>query len=60
MLYCFADMATIDNELLKKKRYSNIDPLYTIEFLLNNINELENLKSFNDKIMLNLFKKYNV
>jgi len=60
MLYCFADMATIDNELLKKKRYSNIDPLYTIEYLLNNINELENLKSFNDKIMLNFFKKYNV
>jgi endonuclease I len=50
--YCFADKCNIDQELLRKKRTSNVDSLYTIDYLLNEIKKLENDKSEMKSLLL--------
>lgn len=45
--YSFSDMTDITNELLSKKRYSTIDPFYTIDYLVNKIDVLEKSNSKN-------------
>ena len=42
MLYCFSDLVNIDDELIDKKKTKEIDPLYSIDYLLNDIKKLEN------------------
>ena len=41
LIYAFSDMCNLDDNLLQKKRINIIDPLYSIDFLVNNIIELE-------------------
>lgn len=41
ILYTFSDMFDIDDTILNKKKHSFIDPLYSIDLLLNDINALE-------------------
>lgn len=50
--YCFADKYDIDQELLRKKRTSEVDPLYTIDYLLNEIKKLEHDKSEMKSLLL--------
>ena len=42
MLYCFSDLVKIDDDLINKKLTKEIDPLYSIDYLLNDIKKLEN------------------
>lgn len=42
ILYAFSDMFDINDNLLNKKKYSIINPLYSIDLLLNDIISLEN------------------
>jgi endonuclease I len=58
MIYCFSDMVTIDDQLLKKKRESIIDPLYHINYLMKQIQDLEDVQHKNDKIITSMIKKY--
>lgn len=58
LVYAFSDKLTIDNELMNKKRHSYIDPFYTIEFLLNEINALEKSHVDTQRI-LNKMMKHN-
>lgn len=41
MIYSFSDKVDVDEELLSKKRYSYIDPMYAVEYLIDEINRLE-------------------
>ena len=47
MLYAFSDMININDELLQKKKTTTIDPLFSIDYLIDKINILEN-----DKLIL--------
>lgn len=47
MLYAFSDMININDELLQKKKTTTIDPLFSIDYLIDKINTLEN-----DKLIL--------
>lgn len=51
LLYCFSDMTKIDKEILQKKRVNVIDPMYSIELLLSQIEELDNDKCSLQKII---------
>ena len=42
MLYCFSDLVKIDDDLIDKKKTKEIDPLYSINYLLDDIKKLEN------------------
>jgi hypothetical protein len=54
--YCFSDKFEVSDETIKKKRGSFIDPLYTIDYLINEINILEKQKITNDKMINKLSK----
>ena len=49
--YCFSDKIEITDEIISKKRESFIDPLYTIDYLIDEIKVLEKQKSMNDKLI---------
>jgi endonuclease I len=53
MMYSFSDKATIGDELLSKKRYSCINPMYTIDYLIDEVKRLE----INDKEYQSIIKK---
>ena len=57
ILYCFSDMYDINDTLLKKKRYSIISPLYSIEHLITEIKEFEKIQIKNDKLVKKILKK---
>lgn len=60
MIYAFSDMYDIDKDLLNNKKVSVIDPMYSIEILLKQINYLERenkLLSIQNKKMKNKIKK---
>lgn len=54
--YCFSDKFHVSPETIKKKRESFIDPLYTIDYLIEEINILEKQKFTNDKMINKLSK----
>ena len=55
VLYCFSDKCTIDYNLMLKKRTSSVDPLYSIDYLLS---EIETLETENKQIKMFLMKKW--
>ena len=60
MIYAFSDMYDIDKDLLNNKKVSVIDPMYSSEILLKQINYLERenkLLSIQNKKMKNKIKK---
>ena len=50
--YCFSDILEIEDDILDIKKQSIIDPLYSIDYLINEIKELEKDKKIKD-IMIN-------
>ena len=57
VLYSFTDRCTIDDELLRKKRLSVVDPFYSIDYLLNDIRILEEEKKALKLSLGHLLKK---
>ena len=41
LYYCFSDYLDLTDDILNKKKVSQIDPLYSIEYLINEIKDLE-------------------
>ena len=57
-MYAFSDMCNLDDNLLQKKRISIIDPLYSIDFLVNNIIDLEKKNTLLNRENNRLKNKY--
>ena len=57
LLYCFSDMTKIDKQILQKNRSNSIDPMYSIELLLAQIEELDNEKCSLQKAIKRYKKK---
>ena len=57
VLCSFTDRCTIDDELLRKKRLSVVDPFYSIDYLLNDIRILEEEKNALKLSLGHLLKK---
>jgi len=57
ILYCFSDMVKIDDDLMNKKCTKEIDPLYSIDYLLNDIKKLENDNNKYEDYIKNHVKK---
>ena len=57
VLCSFTDRCTIDDELLRKKRFSVVDPFYSIDYLLNDIRKLEEEKNALKLSLSHLLKK---
>tara|TARA_Y100000992_G_scaffold280934_1_gene228347 strand:+ start:1615 stop:2508 length:894 start_codon:yes stop_codon:yes gene_type:complete len=54
--YCFSDKINISEEILSKKRQSSIEPLKTIEYLIEEIRELEKV-DIKNKMLIDKFNK---
>ncbi len=54
MVYCFADKIKIDSSLIKEKKNAYIDPYYTIDYFIKNMNNIEKINSYNEKIIKKL------
>ena len=54
--YCFSDKINISDEILSKKRQSSIEPLKTIEYLIEEIRELEKV-DIKNKMLIDKFNK---
>lgn len=52
--YCFSDILEIEEDILDIKKQSIIDPLYSIDYLINEIKELERDKKIKDIIIKKL------
>ena len=57
VLCSFTDRCTIDDELLRKKRFSVVDPFYSIDYLLDDIRKLEEEKKALKLSISHLLKK---
>ena len=57
VLCSFTDRCTVDDELLRKKRLSVVDPFYAIDYLLNDIRILEEEKKALKMSLGHLLKK---
>tara|TARA_Y100001970_G_scaffold215428_1_gene263572 strand:+ start:5704 stop:6573 length:870 start_codon:yes stop_codon:yes gene_type:complete len=58
LYYCLSDYVNIDENILIDKKLSEIDPLITIDFLLKELDDIENINKKNQNV-LNKFTKKN-
>lgn len=57
--YCFSDIFKVNDETLNKERVSNINPLYTIDWLLKELSDCEKINGKKDINIKKLSSIYN-